>query len=68
MAKNKQINFRVDDEMLNVLGGICEKYSCSNAKVINTAIWTLVDVLYEGDEYENKISLLKKSVEDVFRA
>ena len=64
MTKDKMIIFSVDDETLSVINGLCASYDCSIAKVFDVAIWTLNDVLFEGNEYDGKISLLHRAVKE----
>ena len=63
----KQKNIRLDESALNKVNEIANEYGVSDTEVINRAIWLMADVLYEGEEYSNKISSLKRSIELMWR-
>lgn len=60
---SKQKNFRLKEDTVEMLDGLSIRFNCSSAKIVEQALWLMVDVLDYGDEFENKISLIKKSVE-----
>lgn len=62
-----QKNIRLDESALLKIKEIASEFKCSDTEVIERAIWTLVDVLYEGDSYYNHISSLKQAVISALR-
>lgn len=63
----RQVNMRLDTETYERIKTEAKLKDVSVSELLTTAFWTLGDVLYEGDEYGNKISNLKKAVEYSFK-
>lgn len=63
----RQLNIRIEEDTYQRIQTEAQLKGVSVSFLLKTAFWCLVDTLYDGDEYDNKISSLKRAVEYTFR-